>query len=270
MTLLAHGSVIQGDAIEGMRLLLKERSRSFHCVYSDPDYNQGVRYDGHSTRRPFKDYIEWCKEWSRLAHGLLRDDGNFFIMNYPRNNAYLWVDCLDELFHEVHEYVWCYNTNIGHSNTKFTTAHRTILHCRKSENSEWFKDQVAEPYKNPTDKRIMQNIANGSKGRMPYSWMYDDLVKNVSKEKTEHACQIPEGISRKLFAACMKPGNEVLILFGGSGSEVLSAIRLGLRYTVFEIEPEYHAIIVKRAREAEKELVTTTRLPEYSQPLART
>ena len=32
-------------------------------------------------------------------------------------------------------------------------------------------------------KRIQQNIANGSKGRMPYSWFEFNLVKNVSKEK---------------------------------------------------------------------------------------
>jgi len=33
----------------------------------------------------------------------------------------------------------------------------------------------------------MQRIADGNSGRMPYSWFYFDLVKNVSKDKTFHS-----------------------------------------------------------------------------------
>lgn len=249
-----QGQIFQGDAVEGMKDLLSQK-RQFHCIYADPDYNVGVRYNGHGARLADKKYREWAEEWARLAHDLLRDDGNFFIMNYPRNNAYLWVNYLDEAFYQVHEYVWCYNTNIGHSPKRFTTAHRSILHCRKSKDSRWFKDHVAEEYKNPDDKRIRHLKANGAKGRMPYSWFYANLVKNVSREKTDHACQIPEQLSGKFFTACTEPGDEVLILFGGSGSEVISAIKLGLRYTVFEKEPKYCEIIRERALDAERETV---------------
>lgn len=86
---------------------------------------------------------------------------------------------------------------------------------------------------------------------MPYSWFYHDLVKNVSREKTEHACQIPEQLSTKLFKAGTKTGDELLVLFGGSGSEVLSGISLGLKYTVFEKEKTYCRIIRQRAIAAE-------------------
>jgi DNA modification methylase len=252
-----------------MRQLLRDRTPGFHCIYADPDYNVGVSYNGSASRLPFQKYVEWCEDWARLSHRLLREDGNFFIMNYPRNNAYLWVNCLDELFYEVQEYVWTYNTNIGHSPRRFTTAHRTILHCRKSKESRWFKEHIAEEYKNPDDRRIRHLRANGAKGRMPYSWFYANLVKNVSREKTEHACQIPEQLSRKLFAACTEPGDTVLIPFGGSGSEVITAIRLGLRYTVFEKEPKYSGLIKERAVEAESEVLTRqigSRLTDYIEP----
>jgi DNA modification methylase len=41
-------------------------------------------------------------------------------------------------------------------------------------------------------------------------------------------------------------------MFGGSGSEVISAIRLGLRYVTFEKEPKYAEIIRQRATKAER------------------
>lgn len=252
------GVIFRGDCIEGMQELVKKRPASFHCIYADPDYNVGVKYNGKAERLSFSNYIEWCSKWSRLAYDLLRPEGNLFIMNYPKNNAFLWARTLENpenpLFHSVSEYVWNFNTNVGHSPRRFTTAHRTILHCRKSANNQWFKDAVAEPYQNPTDRRIKRNLANGSKGRMPYSWFYHDLVKNVSKEKTEHACQIPEELSAKLFSAATKEGDEILVLFGGSGSEVITAIRLGLRYTVFERVDRYVELVHARAIQAESEL----------------
>jgi DNA modification methylase len=263
------GDVILGDAVEGMKRL---REETYDCIYADPDYNVGVSYGGKSYKRPFDEYIDWCSEWSKEAHRLLKPTGNLFIVNYPRNNAYLRVRTLDELFFDVQEYVWVYNTNVGHSPKRFTTAHRSILHCRKTKDNKWFKDQVAQPYKNPTDRRIKRNIANGSKGRMPYSWLYYNLVKNVSREKTLHACQIPQKLSELLFRACTEPDDNVLVMFGGSGSEVLVAIGLGLRYTTFEVDPKYHKLIVKRARKAEIGIKEGELKPlsYYTEPLSQT
>ncbi|MCJ2555587.1 MAG: site-specific DNA-methyltransferase [Candidatus Thermoplasmatota archaeon] len=263
------GEVILGDALEGMERLDKE---TFDCVYADPDYNVGVNYNGKRYKRSFEEYIEWCSEWSREAHRLLKPTGNFFVVNYPRNNAYLWASTLDELYHDVQEYVWVYNTNVGHSPKRFTTAHRSVLHCRKTNDNNWFKDQVAQPYKNPTDKRIRRNIANGSKGRMPYSWLYYNLVKNVSREKTNHVCQIPQKLSELLFKASMKKGDKVLVMFGGSGSEVLVATRLGLEYTTFEIDPKYHKLILKRIKRVETAVREGELKPltYYTEPLSQT
>jgi DNA modification methylase len=105
---------------------------------------------------------------------------------------------------------------------------------------------VAEPYKNPKDKRILQNIAKGSKGRMPYSWLYYDLVKNVSREKTFHSCQIPTGLSETLIKASTQPGDTVLILFGGSGSEIMVCKKLQRNFISAEINEEYHRLILER------------------------
>jgi site-specific DNA-methyltransferase (adenine-specific) len=139
-----------------------------------------------------------------------------------------------------------YNTNVGCSPGKFTTAHRSILHATKTKNNNFYKEQVAVPYQNPTDKRIMQNIANGSNGRMPYSWWYFDLVKNVSKDKTFHSCQIPLALVEMLIKAATKEKDLVQILFGGSGSELVLCKQLRRDFVSSELHKPYYNMIIDR------------------------
>ena len=201
--------------------LLKELpDKSIDMVYGDPDYNVGIKYGDKSYTKTFDEYIEWYIKLARESLRVLKDTGNMFLMNYPKQNAYLRVKYLDDVCYEISDYAWVYNTNVGHSPNRFTTAHRSILHCRKTKDNKFYKENVAVPYKNPNDKRILNNLANGSRGRMPYDWFYFDLVKNVSKEKTFHACQIPQALSEMLIKSCTMPDDIVLILFGGSGSEI--------------------------------------------------
>ncbi len=217
-------------------------------IYGDPDYNAGVNYDGRTFTASWEEYVDWYAALAAECLRALRPDGNLFFINYPRQNAYLRVKYLDKHAYSVHDYVWVYNTNVGHSRRRFTTAHRSILHITKSKHNRFYKEQVAQPYQNPTDRRIRERIRQGHKGRMPYSWLNFNLVKNVSRQKTSHPCQIPEGLSELLLKSCTVPGDTAFILFGGSGSEVVQAKSLGLTYLTCEIQPIYCEIIESRLR----------------------
>lgn len=171
---------------------------------------------------------------------------NLFMINYPKQNAYLRVKFLDDNAYDVQDYVWVYNTNIGHSPRRFTTAHHSILHATKSKDNHFYKENVAQPYLNPTDKRILQRVAQGQKGRMPYSWFYFDLVKNVSKDKTFHSCQIPLPLVELLIKASTRENDDVFILFGGSGSEIILCKNLKRNFISCEIHPDYYQMILDR------------------------
>lgn len=229
-----------------MELLRELPDKSVDMIYGDPDYNVGVKYNNKSYTKTFDKYIEWYIELVKESIRVLKDDGNMFLINYPKQNAYLRVKYLDDACYEVLDYVWVYNTNVGHSPKRFTTAHRSILHCRKTNASKFYKENVVVPYKNPKDKRILQNIANGFKGRMPYDWFYFDLVKNVSKEKTLHACQIPQNLSEMLIKSSTMSNDIVLILFGGSGSEIEVCKRINRQYISAEIDEMYYEMILDR------------------------
>jgi SOS regulatory protein LexA len=229
-----------------MHVLKDLPDNSVDMIFGDPDYNVGIKYGSNNYTKKFDDYINWYIELTRESMRALKNDGNLFMMNYPKQNAHLRVKYLDLYFSHINEYVWLYNTNVGHTPKRFTTAHRNILHVRKNANNKFFKDAVALPYKNPTDRRIRQNLANGSKGRMPYSWFEFNLVKNVSREKTYHACQIPQKLTEMLIKSSTKPKDVVLVLFGGSGAEIDVCRNLNRQFISAELDKKYCNIINAR------------------------
>lgn len=240
-----HNKVVQNDVIDTLRSLPAD---CIDMVWGDPDYGVGINYSGQKYTNKWTEYIAWYISLTKESMRVLKPEGNLFMMNYPKQNAHLRAHYLDGVAHGVFDYVWVYPTNVGHSPKRFTTAHRSILHATKSKNNVFYKDQIAQPYKNPTDKRIQGRIAGGSPGRMPYSWLQYNLVKNVSHEKTFHACQIPQDLSELFIKSCTKPNDSIFVLFGGSGSEVAKVKELKRTYITCEIHPDYCEIIRNRLK----------------------
>lgn len=234
--------------IDIKELLRQLPDKSVNLVYGDPDYNVGVKYGGKSYTKSFEGYISDYIELASECRRVLRDDGNAFLINYARNNAFLWVRYLNDAFYDVQEYVWIYNSNIGHSPNRFTTAHRTILHCRKTKNSVFYKEHVAQPYKNVRDKRIIGRMAAGHTGRAPYSWVYADLVKNVTKNSkgVKHPCVIPDKVSSLLIRSTTRADDIVLILFAGSGSEIDVCKKLNRNFISADLDSVYCENINKK------------------------
>ena len=228
--------------------------KSIDMIYGDPDYNVGINYSGMLYRMKWDDYISWYIDLTKECLRVLKKEGNGFMINYPKQNAHLRVKYLDDHAYAVHDYAWVYNSNVGHSRQRFTTAHRSVLHFTTSKNNNFYKEQVVVPYQNPGDRRIKQRIAAGHKGRMPYSWFYFDLVKNVSKDKTFHSCQIPLPLFELLLKASTKEKDKVFILFGGSGSEIISALRLERHILSCELNKDYYKMILDRIKTNDAQL----------------
>ena len=238
-----HNAVLNRDVMEVLQSL---PDCCIDTIYGDPDYNVGIKYAGKSYTTKWNEYLEWYCALAKESMRVLKPTGNAFFINYPKQNAYLQVRQLDAVSHDVFNYVWVYNTNVGHSPRRFTTAHRSVLHATKTDKNKWFKEQVAQPYLNPNDRRIKKIVGEGAVGRMPYSWLNFNLVKNVSKEKTIHPCQIPTGLSELLISASTKPGDSVFVLFGGSGSEAMQARKMGRTFITCELDQAYCDIIKSR------------------------
>jgi len=236
-------------------MLKKIDDDSVNFLIADPDYNVGVKYSGKSYKTDFDAYISNYIKLASEAHRVLKDEGNAIFINYDKNNSYLRVLYLDRAFYDVANYVWVYATNTGFSSSKLTTAHRSLLHARKSKDSVMYKDNIAEDYKNPNDKRIRRLIKEGSKGRMPYSWKYFNQVKNVSKTKRgidHHPCVIPDELTSLFIKGMTKPGDIVVIPYAGSGSEIGVCRKLKRQFLASELDTNYCEVIEKQL---DKELI---------------
>lgn len=73
-------NVYLGDVMELMRQL---PDGCIDMIFSDPDYNVGVKYNGRSYTRSFEEYIEWYIELARESLRVLKDDGNMFFYQLP-------------------------------------------------------------------------------------------------------------------------------------------------------------------------------------------
>lgn len=110
---------------------------------------------------------------------------------------------------------------------------------------------IRQPYKNLNDKRIRERIANGCKGAKLYDWWNINQVKNVSKEKTQHPCQMPLEVMKRIIGILPK---DALIIdpFMGSGTtgvavKIMNHEQNATRdFIGIEIDKEYFDIAKQR------------------------
>ena len=129
---------------------------------------------------------------------------------------------------------WVYNSNTARQ-------HRDIAYYKISPD---FKN-VIQPYKNINDKRIQARIAKGILGGRLYDWWNVNQVKNVSKDKTNHPCQMPIEVMKNIIATLP---NDCIIFdpFMGSGTTAIACIQLGYDFIGCEIDVEYYKIAKNR------------------------
>lgn len=78
-----------------------------------------------------------------------------------------------------------------------------------------------------------------------YDWWNVNQVKNVSKEKTKHPCQMPLEIMKNIVST-LPAGSIVFDPFMGSGTTAQACIDLGYDFIGCEIDKDYYEIAKKR------------------------
>jgi len=196
--MLTRNTIYQADC----RTLI-EKLPTNSLIISDPPYNIGFDYPDHDDRMSEEEYIEMFCMFQQMP---------CVFIHYPEEMIkYVCsgMGCPDEIVS------WVYPSNIGRQ-------HRMIA---------WFNckpdfSKVKQPYRNPTDKRIMELIAKGSKGTDIYDWWEIDLVKNVSEEKQPYTNQIPEEVIGRIIKTTATEGTVIVDPFNGSGTTIAVAKKL--------------------------------------------
>lgn len=85
-----------------------------------------------------------------------------------------------------------------------------------------------------------------------YDWWNVNIVKNVSKEKTAHPCQMPLQVMKNIIG--ILPDDYVIIdLFMGSGTTGVACRQLNRKFIGIELDKEYYEIAYKRISEVYNE-----------------
>jgi DNA modification methylase len=189
---------------------------------TDPPYNQSYKYSSYKDNLKLEEYIKLLKCIKTPC----------VIIHYPEETINILSKCFDKCEQVV---TWVYNSNTGKQS-------RTISWwgCKPDFN------KFTQPYKNPNDKRVKKLIESGKTGAKLYDWWEINQVKNVSKEKTEHPCQIPEEIIKRIILTTAKNEEVIIDPFAGSGTTLKIAKELGFSYIGYEIDENYIKIIKNR------------------------
>lgn len=238
-TPLIPNNIYHMDCLDGLARLPHD---SVALIFADPPYNLGVDYgNGNNSPDRHEAYLDWCVEWFKAVYRVLKLGGAFYTIHYPEVCAY-WLPRLRALRFNFRRWItWHYPTNVGQSADNWTRSHRTILYCIKGTSPKTFNGLTDhQPYRNPTDRRIRENLKTRP-GVVPYDdWEYD-LVKNVSREKQGKGPpnQIPETLLRRIILTSSNEGDLVVDPFSGSGTTAVVASRFNRKYICFDLNLQY-------------------------------
>ena len=240
----------QGDCLTW---LPSQAEGSFQLLVLDPPYNVGFRYGKYRDTKPRHVYLN--EQLLVLAHceGLLREGGSILYLNYPEMAGEIWarVDFLKK-FEMIQ---WVYPTHLG--GYPLRKASRTWLWFSKGEplvNPEAFQGE----YRNPEDPRIKARIEKGLKP-VGFDWMDTGQVRNTSREKREHPCQVPESMVEKFILGTTNTGDLVGDCYTGSGTTAICAVRHGREFSGCELDPTYIQVAQKAL---DQEVLATGQMDE--------
>ena len=222
---LLHGNCL--DMLDDIRHELFKQQQKY-IIVTDPPFNVGYKYNTYKDKMSKEDYREMlCDIFGWVSSPSV-------VIHYPEQLYQLAVDIGRPPNRVVS---WVYNTNNRRQ-------HRDIAFFGITPD---FK-RVLQPYKNPNDKRIQRLIANGSLGTPIYDWWNINIVKNVSKEKTKHPCQMPLSVMQNVIGVL--PEDYIIIdPFMGSGTTGVACRQLNRQFIGIELDKEYFDIAYQRISE---------------------
>jgi site-specific DNA-methyltransferase (adenine-specific) len=201
-------------------------------VVTDPPYNMGYHYKSYSDDLTQHAYLNLLERSMDIC-----ENNPFVMVNYP-------------------ELTTSFAVHIGHAPKKLVSWVYSANTPRQWRAISWFfitpdLSLSGQPYKNPTDRRIKERIENGEEARL-YDWWYEDQVKNISDEKTDHPCQIPESLMKRILT--VTPASTYIDPFMGSGTTLRAAKDLNRKAIGIEIEERYCEIAANRMAQLAMEL----------------
>lgn len=224
--------LINGDCRE----ILPRYDRMKMIIVTDPPFNIGYKYNKYKDKM---DKAEYLSMLSNICKG-----GQSVIIHYPEALYSLSIS-MGVSPEKVVSWVYNSNTKKQHRDIAFFGIYPDF-------------SKVKQPYKNPNDKRVKKLLESGRFGTDIYDWWFINQVKNVSKEKTNHPCQMPLQVMENVIA--ILPENYIICdPFMGSGTTGVACKKHNRSFVGIEIDEEYFKIAKQRIEGVNDEEVSQQR-----------
>ena len=220
-----------GDSKQIFPNIIADLGRGNIVIVSDPPFNIGYKYNTYKDTMNENDYYEMLESFFGTCPSV--------VIHYP--------EALYKLAFQIGKFPekvisWVYNSNTA-------KQHRDIAFFGVKPDMS----KVRQPYKNLNDKRIQERIKRGCTGAKLYDWWEINQVKNVSKNKTAHPCQMPIEVMERVIGVL--PDDCIVIdPFMGSGTTGLAVKNMNKEQNVnrgfvgIEIDKDYFEIAQSRIK----------------------
>jgi DNA modification methylase len=252
--------VHRGDCLD---LLAATPTGSVHLAFADPPFNIGYDYDTYDDRRSTDDYLGWSQRWMGETKRVLRDDGTFWLAIGDEYAAELKVIATRELGLTCRSWVVWYYTFGVNCKQKFSRSHAHLFHFVKDPEAFTFNvDAIRVP---SARELVYGDKRANAKGRLPDdtwilrpqdlpegfeadgdTWYFPRVCGTFKERSGWHGCQMPEQLLGRIIRSCSHEGDLVLDPFGGSGTTLAVAKKLGRSFLGFELSEAYAARIEER------------------------
>lgn len=259
--------VIQGDCLEGFAKLASD---TVDLVFADPPFNIGYDYDTYDDSQGEEDYLAWCEKWGREIQRVLKPKGTFWLAIGDEYAAELKV-LYQKLGFRCRSWVIWYYTFGVRCQQKFSRSHAHLFHFVKNAKDFTFN---ADAVRVPSARQLVYADARANPaGKLPDdtwilrpqdlpegfqpdddTWYFPRVCGTFKERAGWHGCQMPEQLLGRIIKVSSNPGELVLDPFGGSGTTLVVAKKLGRRYLGFELSKGYAKQIrarLERVREGD-------------------
>lgn len=191
-------------------------------IVTDPPFNIGYHYNEYKDNKPEEEYYRWLSELFSLAPSV--------IIHYPEN-LYRLAFSMNRVPDEIVSWVYPSNTAKQHRDIVFYDVKPDF-------------NKVRQPYRENSAK-TRKLLAMGTGGAKIYDWWEINQVKNVSKEKTAHPCQMPLEVMKRVVGI-LPDDSTIIDPFMGSGTTGVACKELGRNFVGIEMNKEYFDIAKNR------------------------
>jgi site-specific DNA-methyltransferase (adenine-specific) len=257
---LAIDAVHRGDCLD---LLARVPTGSVHLAFADPPFNIGYDYDSYDDRLSADSYLDWSRKWMAEVGRVLRPDGTFWLASGDEYAAELKVIATRELGLTCRSWVVWYYTFGVNCKQKFSRSHAHLFHFIRDAAAFTFNtdairvpsarelvygDKRANPTgRLPDDTWILrpQDLPEGF-GAAEDTWYFPRICGTFKERSGWHGCQMPEQLLGRIIRASSREGETVLDPFGGSGTTLAVAKKLGRSFLGMELSESYADRITAR------------------------